>query len=152
MASQVSVKITVCGTDSDLHSNILWILKHLESPATRLFVQDLVQASVKKKLHITGTLWGESNGYHWWFPSQKTHHVVSISMPWCHHIVLSVMIQESSWYPCHYNVYGYLNGGWLTWCFTLNHIIISLMYEGQWFHVKDTHQPLCCPHILVKAW
>ena len=49
--------------------DITWLPRHLKSPATRLFVQQLVKANIKEniisKFHITGPLWGESTSDQW---------------------------------------------------------------------------------------
>ena len=49
------------------YSDVTWTLQHLKSPASWLFVQQLVQLTYQKtpRLHITGPVWGESTSHHW---------------------------------------------------------------------------------------
>ena len=42
------------------YRDITWVPWHLKSLATQMFVQRLMKAKKISKLHITGTLWGES--------------------------------------------------------------------------------------------
>ena len=55
------------------YSDVKWPTKHLNLPASCLFIQLLEQADIKrniKALHYTGPLWRESIS-DWWIPNTK---------------------------------------------------------------------------------
>ena len=67
------------------YNDITWTSWRVESPATGLFVQQFIQADIKRhKLRTDGPLWGESIA-HLWIPSQRASNAGNFSMWWRHH-------------------------------------------------------------------
>ena len=68
-----------------IHCNcVTWVSLRLISWKILLFVQQLVQPTTKviPEVRITASLWVESNGHSWWFPSQRavmTHYAILTS-------------------------------------------------------------------------
>ena len=69
----------------------------LKSAASILFVQQIVKAN-RKKLHHTGSLYGECTGDRLTgrFPSQRVNNTESVSMSWRHHVLQLIEAQSTS--------------------------------------------------------
>ena len=85
---------------------VAWHLRRPKSPASRLFLQELVRANnIEKKLRITGSLWVESTHDRWIAPVMSKAENITIS--WRHrvHSILLSMRIIKSFHGCFWSFY-----------------------------------------------
>ena len=77
----------IANTPLHHESEVIWASRRLESPTTRLLIQQFIQANNKNiKICTTNPLvWGKFTRVTDGFPSQRDSNAESVSMSWRHH-------------------------------------------------------------------